>query len=425
MVKKGIIALSPLLVFIVLYLVTSIIARDFYKVPITVAFMVASIYAVIMAGGIPLRKRIDIYSRGAGTGQMMLMIWIFILAGAFANSAKAMGSIDATVNLALTLLPANMLLAGLFLAACFISLSVGTSVGTIVALTPIAAGVASQTGTALPLMVAVVVGGSFFGDNLSFISDTTIVATSTQGCRLSDKFRVNSYIVIPAAIAILAIYVVMGLHTQAPQKVGPVSLLKVIPYLVVLLTAVCGMNVMAVLTLGIALTGAIGLIDGSFDFYGWMGSMGQGIMGMGELIIITMMAGGLLEIIKHQGGIDFLIQRMTRHIHTKRGAELAIAALVSLVDLCTANNTVAIITVGGIAKQIGDRFGVDNRKCASILDTFSCMMQGLIPYGAQMLMASGLAALNPISILPYLYYPMAIGFTALLAILLRYPKHVS
>nr|WP_173849352.1 Na+/H+ antiporter NhaC family protein [Prevotella sp. P5-126] len=425
MVKKGIIALSPLLVFIVLYLVTSIIARDFYKVPITVAFMVASIYAVIMAGGIPLRKRIDIYSRGAGTGQMMLMIWIFILAGAFANSAKAMGSIDATVNLALTLLPANMLLAGLFLAACFISLSVGTSVGTIVALTPIAAGVACQTGTALPLMVAVVVGGSFFGDNLSFISDTTIVATSTQGCRLSDKFRVNSYIVIPAAIAILAIYVVMGLHTQAPQKVGPVSLLKVIPYLVVLLTAVCGMNVMAVLTLGIALTGAIGLIDGSFDFYGWMGSMGQGIMGMGELIIITMMAGGLLEIIKHQGGIDFLIQRMTRHIHTKRGAELAIAALVSLVDLCTANNTVAIITVGGIAKQIGDRFGVDNRKCASILDTFSCMMQGLIPYGAQMLMAAGLAALNPISILPYLYYPMAIGFTALLAILLRYPKHVS
>lgn len=423
--KKGIIALSPLLVFIVLYLVTSIIARDFYKVPITVAFMVASIYAVIMAGGIPLRKRIDIYSRGAGTGQMMLMIWIFILAGAFANSAKAMGSIDATVNLALTLLPANMLLAGLFLAACFISLSVGTSVGTIVALTPIAAGVASQTGTALPLMVAVVVGGSFFGDNLSFISDTTIVATSTQGCRLSDKFRVNSYIVIPAAIAILAIYVVMGLHTQAPQKVGPVSLLKVIPYLVVLLTAVCGMNVMAVLTLGIALTGAIGLIDGSFDFYGWMGSMGQGIMGMGELIIITMMAGGLLEIIKHQGGIDFLIQRMTRHIHTKRGAELVIAALVSLVDLCTANNTVAIITVGGIAKQIGDRFGVDNRKCASILDTFSCMMQGLIPYGAQMLMAAGLAALNPISILPYLYYPMAIGFTALLAILLRYPKHVS
>jgi len=424
-VKKGIIALSPLLVFIVLYLVTSIIARDFYKVPITVAFMVASIYAVIMAGGIPLRKRIDIYSRGAGTGQMMLMIWIFILAGAFANSAKAMGSIDATVNLALTLLPANMLLAGLFLAACFISLSVGTSVGTIVALTPIAAGVASQTGTALPLMVAVVVGGSFFGDNLSFISDTTIVATSTQGCRLSDKFRVNSYIVIPAAIAILAIYVVMGLHTQAPQKVGPVSLLKVVPYLVVLLTAVCGMNVMAVLTLGIALTGAIGLIDGSFDFYGWMGSMGQGIVGMGELIIITMMAGGLLEIIKHQGGIDFLIQHMTRHIHTKRGAELAIAALVSLVDLCTANNTVAIITVGGIAKQIGDRFGVDNRKCASILDTFSCMMQGLIPYGAQMLMAAGLAALNPISILPYLYYPMAIGFTALLAILLRYPKHVS
>lgn len=423
--KKGIIALSPLLVFIILYLVTSIIARDFYKVPITVAFMAASVYAVVVAGGIPLRQRIDVFSRGAGTSQMMLMIWIFILAGAFANSAKAMGAIDATVNLTLTLLPANMLLAGLFLAACFISLSVGTSVGTIVALTPIAAGIASQTGTALPLMVAVVVGGSFFGDNLSFISDTTIVATSTQGCRLADKFRVNSFIVIPAALVILIIYVVMGSEVAAPHQVGEVSLWKVLPYLAVLVTAICGMNVMAVLTIGIVLTGAIGIILGEFDAYSWMGAMGQGIVGMGELIIITMMAGGLLELIKQQGGIDFLIQRMTRHIHSKRGAELSIAALVALVDLTTANNTVAIITVGGIAKQIGDRFGVDNRKCASILDTFSCMAQGLIPYGAQLLMAGGLAAINPISIMPYLYYPLAIGIAALLAILLRYPKHVS
>lgn len=423
--KKGIIALSPLLVFIILYLVTSIIARDFYKVPITVAFMAASVYAVVVAGGMPLRQRIDVFSRGAGTSQMMLMIWIFILAGAFANSAKEMGAIDATVNLTLTLLPAQMLLAGLFLAACFISLSVGTSVGTIVALTPIAAGIASQTGTALPLMVAVVVGGSFFGDNLSFISDTTIVATSTQGCRLADKFRVNSYIVIPAALVILMVYVVMGSHVSAPQHVGEVSLLKVLPYLAVLVTAVCGMNVMAVLTLGILLTGIIGITLGEFDVYSWMGAMGTGIVGMGELIIITMMAGGLLELIKQQGGIDFLIQRMTRHINSKRGAELSIAALVALVDLTTANNTVAIITVGGIAKQIGDRFGVDNRKCASILDTFSCMAQGIIPYGAQMLMAGGLAAINPVSIMPYLYYPLAIGITALLAILLRYPKHVS
>ena len=423
--RKGLLALSPLMVFILLYLVTSIIARDFYKVPITVAFMAASMYAVVMSGGIPLRQRIDIYSRGAAKGQMMLMIWLFILAGAFSHTAKVMGAIDATVNMALTFLPANMLLAGLFLAACFISVSVGTSVGTIVALTPIAAGVAEQTGTSIPLMTAVVVGGSFFGDNLSFISDTTIIATSTQGCKLSDKFRVNSFIVVPAAIVILIVYLFMGANISAPQQIPEVAYLKVLPYLLVLITAILGMNVMAVLSLGIILTGCIGIADGSFDVFGWMGAMGEGITGMGELIIITMMAGGLLEIIKHNGGIDFIIDRLTRHVSTKRGAEMAVAALVSVVDFCTANNTVAIITVGGIAKRIADRFGVDNRKCASILDTFSCTVQGLIPYGAQMLMAAGLAQLNPISILPYLYYPFAIGIAALLSIWLRYPKRYS
>ena len=423
--KKGLLALSPLAVFILLYLVTSIIARDFYKVPITVAFMATSMYAVLISGGIPLRERIDIYSQGAAKGQMMLMIWIFILAGAFAHTAKVMGAIDATVNLALTLLPGNMLLAGLFLAACFISISVGTSVGTIVALTPIAAGIAEQTGTSIPMMTAVVVGGSFFGDNLSFISDTTIAATSTQGCKLSDKFRVNSFIVVPAAIIILVVYLFIGADIHSPQDVPDIAYLKVMPYLVVLITAIMGMNVMAVLSLGIILTGTIGCLSGSFDTYGWFSAMGEGIIGMGELIIITMMAGGLLEIIKHNGGIDFIIQRLTRHVSTKRGAEMTVAGLVSFVDLCTANNTVSIITVGGIAKQIADRFGVDNRKCASILDTFSCMVQGLIPYGAQMLMAAGLAQLNPISILPYLYYPIAIGVAAFLSILLRYPKRYS
>jgi len=409
----------------VLYLVTSIIARDFYKVPITVAFMVASAYAVVISGGIPLRKRIDVFSAGAGKGQMMLMIWIFILAGAFAHSAKEMGAIDATVYLALDILPGNMLLAGLFLATCFISLSVGTSVGTIVALTPIAAGIAEQTGTPVALMTAVVVGGSFFGDNLSFISDTTIAATATQGCKLSDKFRVNSFIVIPAAIVILAVYLVMGIGIHSPQHVPEVNAVKVVPYITVLITAVFGMNVMAVLTTGIILTGIIGIYNGSFDMFGWFEAMGDGIKGMGELIIITMMAGGLMEIIKHNGGIDFIINRLTRHVSSKRGAELAVAGLVSLVNLCTANNTVAIITVGGIAKQIGDRFGVDNRKCASILDTFSCTMQGVIPYGAQLLMASGLAQLNPVSIMPYLYYPLAIGIAAMFSILFRYPKRYS
>ena len=423
--KKGLLALSPLMVFITLYLVTSIIAGDFYRVPITVAFMAASVYAVAISGGMSLAKRIDTFSQGASTNQMMLMVWIFVLAGAFANSAKAMGSIDATVNLTLALLPPQMLLAGLFLAACFISLSIGTSVGTIVALTPIAAGLAQHMGTSVPMLTAVIVGGSFFGDNLSFISDTTIAATQTQGCKLSDKFRVNSFLVMPAALIIFILYIVIGKQVQAPDQQPPIDVLKVVPYIVVLVTAIFGMNVMAVLTLGILLTGIIGIATGSYDLYGWLGSMGQGILGMGELIIITLMAGGLLAIIKQQGGIDYLIRLLTRRVSGKRGAELSVAALVSMVNVCTANNTVAIITVGGIAKQIGDRYGIDNRKCASILDTFSCFTQGLLPYGAQMLMAAGLAQLNPVAIIPYLYYPFAIGIVALLAIIFRFPKRYS
>ena len=251
------------------------------------------------------------------------------------------------------------------------------------------------------------------------------MATQTQGCRLSDKFRVNVFIVAPAAIVILIVYFLMGTGVQTPQQIPPVEWVKVIPYLVVLITAILGMNVMAVLTLGILLTGLIGLLTGSFDIYGWFGAMGEGILSMGELIIITMMAGGMLELIRQQGGIDFIIRLLTRRVNGKRGAELSIAALVSLVDICTANNTVAILTVGRISKEVGDRYGVDNKKCASILDTFSCTVQGLIPYGAQMLIAAGLASLNPISILPYLYYPFALGIVALLSILFRYPKRYS
>ena len=423
--KKGLIALSPLMVFILFYLVTSIIAGDFYKIPITVAFMVSSIYAVIIFNGKPLMARINTFSRGAATEQMMLMIWIFVLAGAFAYSAKQMGCIDATVNLTLSLLPPQMLLAGMFLAACFISLSIGTSVGTIAALVPIAAGVADETGLSIAMMTAVIVGGSFFGDNLSFISDTTIMATQTQNCRLSDKFRVNIFIVAPAALIILVVYLLMGQGTSAPQHIPPVEWIKVMPYLVVLISAILGMNVMAVLTTGILLTGIIGIFTGGFDLFGWFGAMGKGILSMGELIIVTLMAAGILELIRQQGGIDFIIQQLTRRVTSKRGAELSIAALVSLVDICTANNTVAILTVGGITKEVGDRFGVDNKKCASILDTFSCTIQGIIPYGAQMLIAAGLASINPVAILPYLYYPLTLGIVALLSILLRYPKRYS
>ena len=423
--KKGIIALSPLLLFVVLYLATSIIAGDFYKVPITVAFMLSSIYAIAISGHQPLAKRIQTYSAGASTDNMMLMLWIFVMAGAFANTAKQMGSIDATVVLTLSALPANMLLAGIFLAACFISISIGTSVGTIVALTPIAAGIAHSTGASVPFIVGIVAGGSFFGDNLSFISDTTVAATRTLECKMSDKFKVNSFIAIPAAVVVLIVYLFMGAGINVPSNLPDVNFIKVLPYLVVLVTAAFGMNVLVVLTIGIALTGIIGISDGTYDLFGWLHSMGEGITGMGELIIITMMAGGLLEIIRINGGIDYIIERLTAHIGGKRGAELTIAFLVSFVNLCTANNTVAILTVGSIAKRVSQQFGIDNRKAASILDTFSCCVQGIIPYGAQLLMAAGLAKINPVNILPYVYYPLVLAVSAICSILFRFPKRYS
>lgn len=427
--KKGLLALSPLILLIALIaLFTGYSAEESHKdtsLSLTVAFMISSIYAVAISGGMPIRKRIDTYSRGAGANNLMLMLWIYVLAGAFAASAKAMGAVDATVNLALSLLPASMILPGLFLAACFISLSIGTSVGTIVALVPIAAGLAHSVDANLALTVAIIVGGAYFGDNLSFISDTTVVATQTQGCQMSDKFRVNALIVIPAAIIILIIYGILGAGTKAPTHIDAVQYMEVLPYIVVLVTAIAGMNVMAVLTLGSILCGIIGIIDGGYDIFGWFSAMGNGVIGMGELIIIAMMAGGMLEIIRENGGIDFIISKITAHVNSKRGAELSIAALVSMVNICTANNTVAILTVGNISKKIGDKFGVDNRKAASILDTFSCTIQGLIPYGVQMLLAAGLSGLSPLDIIPYLYYPMAIGLAALFAILFRYPRRFS
>ena len=427
--KKGLLALSPLILLIALIaLFTGYSAEESHKdtsLSLTVAFMISSIYALAISGGMPIRKRIDTYSRGAGANNLMLMLWIYVLAGAFAASAKAMGAVDATVNLALSLLPASMILPGLFLAACFISLSIGTSVGTIVALVPIAAGLAHSVDANLALTVAIIVGGAYFGDNLSFISDTTVVATQTQGCQMSDKFRVNALIVIPAAVIILIIYGILGAGTKAPTHIDAVQYMKVLPYIVVLVTAIAGMNVMAVLTLGSILCGIIGIIDGGYDIFGWFSAMGNGVIGMGELIIIAMMAGGMLEIIRENGGIDFIISKITAHVNSKRGAELSIAALVSMVNTCTANNTVAILTVGNISKKIGDKFGEDNRKAASILDTFSCTIQGLIPYGVQMLLAAGLSGLSPLDIIPYLYYPMAIGLAALFAILFRYPRRFS
>ncbi len=423
--NKGFLALSPLVVFIVLYLGLSLVAGNFNSVPLTVVFLISSVYAVATSTKFSLKERIDIYGQGASTPNLLLMLWIYVLAGAFSQSAKGMGAIDTTVNLALEILPPSMILPGLFITACFISLSIGTSVGTVVTLVPIAAGIATQTNSNVALLTAVIVGGAYFGDNLSFISDTTVVATQTQGVRMKDKFKVNLLIVAPAVVVVLAVYAFVGFGMQAPTHIGQTDLLKVIPYLVVLVTAVCGLNVMAVLVCGIALCGIIGVLGGTYSFYGWLNALGTGIVGMGELIIIAMMAGGMLEIIKVNGGIDYIIERLSSRIRGKRGAEFTIAALVSLVNLCTANNTVAILTVGNIAKQISEKFGIDPRKAASILDTFSCTIQGIIPYGVQILLAAGLAHVQPVDIIPYLYYPFAIGIAAVLSILLRYPKRYS
>ena len=411
-----------MLVFMAVYLVGSILAGDFYKVPLTVAFLAASAYAVCITPKLKLKKRIAIFSRGAGDENLMLMVWIFILAGAFAKAAGAMGAIDATVDLTLRMLPDSMLLPGLFLAACFISLSIGTSVGTVVALTPVAVGIAEQTGSSLPLIVAIVVGGSFFGDNLSFISDTTIVATQTQGVRMSDKFKANIYLAGPAALMALVLYIILGQGVQAPSDVDWPEWYKVLPYVAVLVLATSGMNVLVVLLIGIVLAGIIGMACGDFDLMGWMGAMGEGVMGMSELIIVTLLAGGMLALIRHNGGIDWLIRVLTRRINGKRGAKLTIALLVILADLCTANNTIALITVGPVARDIADRYGVDPRMSASLLDTFSCFAQGLIPYGAQLLMAAGLAAISPFDIIAYLYYPIILGAIAVLGILFRFPR---
>ena len=415
-------ALSPFLIFMVVYLVGSIIAGDFYELPLTVAFLVASAYAIAITPKIKLRERINIFSRGAGDENIMLMIWIFVLAGAFATAASKMGAIDATVNLTLRLLPASMLLPGLFLAACFISLSIGTSVGTVVALTPVAVGIAEQTGCSLPMIVALVVGGAFFGDNLSFISDTTIVATQTQGCKMNDKFKANIWLAAPASILVLITYIFIGQGVHVPEYLPAVEWYKVIPYVAVLVMAIIGVNVLIVLFIGILLAGIIGILAGSFNTIGWMGAMGEGIMGMSELIIVTLLAGGMLALIRHNGGIDYLIRALTIRIRGKRGAKFTIALLVILADMCTANNTIALVTVGPMAREIADKYGIDRRISASLLDTFSCFTQGLLPYGAQLLMAAGLAKITPFEIIGYLYYPIALGAMAVLGIIFNYPR---
>ena len=427
----GLKALSPLIVFLGLYLISCIIAQDFYAIPISAAFLLASVYAICICKGGSLEEKISVFSKGAGDKNVLLMIWIFVLAGAFASTAKDIGAIDATVNLALKILPGKLLYAGLFLASCFISMSIGTSVGTIVALVPLAAGIAQEISFGADLasntafITGIIVGGSFFGDNLSFISDTTIAATRSQGCSMSDKFKVNLRIVGPAALVVTTLYVILGASVSATPEAGAVNWILLIPYVMIIGLALSGLNVTAVLTIGIFVNAILGFITGGFSWSGWLVSIGNGISGMGDLIMVTMLAGGMLEVIRVNGGLDYIVDGLTRRISGKRGAEFSIAGLVSLANLCTANNTIAIITTGQICRDIAERFGIDPRKAASIMDTFSCLVQGFIPYGAQLLMAAGLAGVSSISISGYLYYPFVMGLFAILSIIFRLPRRYS
>ena len=388
-------------------------------------FITLSIVTILLSRGMKFRERINEFSKGAGQKDLLLMVWIFVLAGAFASSAKAMGAVDATVNLTLQLLPANFLVAGLFISACLVSLCMGTSVGTIVAFMPIAASLADKMEISLPLMAAAIVGGAFFGDNLSFISDTTIVATQSQGCKPSDNFRYNLFLVLPVAVIVGIIYLVLGAGNNEAIMGETVLWWKIIPYAAVLISAALGMNVMLVLLMGNVLTGVVGMADGSYSFMQWTSSLTEGIMGMSELILISMMAGGIFALITKQGVMERFMRLVSMKIHTKRGAELSICLLVGAVNTLTANNTVAILSVGDIAKQISTRFGIDPRRSASLLDTTSCAVQGILPYGAQLLMASSLAGISALSIIPYLYYPMFIGLIVLLTILIPVRRRQS
>lgn len=424
--RRGWLALMPLILLAVLMAMLGTIMGNFSKVPMTIVFLLTSIASLFTLRGYKIEERVRCFSHGAGSPDLLLMVWIFVLAGAFASSAKAMGAVSATVDLTMICLPDSALLAGLFLVSCIVSICIGTSVGTIVALVPMASELASRSGIVLPLMVAAVVGGSFFGDNLSFISDTTVAATKTQNCSMRDKFRTNFRIVLPAALICFIIYVLLGQGAQSQivfSANGEIHWVRVLPYVAVLVSALCGVNVLIVLCLGTLLTGIVGVADGAYTLSGWITSMAEGVTSMGDLILISMIAGGLLAVVRKGGGVTYLVRALTRRVHSRRGAECCISALVALTNCCTANNTVAILSVGSITKDISERFGVDKRRAASLLDIFSCVTQGIIPYGAQLLMASGLAVISPLDITPYLYYPLLLAVCAIISILISKKKY--
>ncbi|MCU7744518.1 Na+/H+ antiporter NhaC family protein [Priestia megaterium] len=415
-------ALLPLGVFLVLFVGSGIITGDFYKLPVLVAIIIAAIVALAMNRKDSLNVKVERFAKGAGHPDIIIMVLIFILAGAFSQVAKGMGAVDSTVNLALSVLPQSLVVVGIFVIGAFISISMGTSMGTIAALGPIAVGISEQAHVSITLAIAAVVGGAMFGDNLSVISDTTIAAVRTQKTNMSDKLKVNFFIVLPAAIVTVILLLVMTLGNTSSVEIKDFSWFKILPYVGVLVAAIFGANVLSILTGGIVLASVIGLADGSYTLSSLAKTVTEGIGGMSELIILSLLIGGMVELIRYNGGIQFLLNLLTRRIQTKKGGEFSIAGLVSLTNLATANNTISIITAGPLAKEISDKYSIDNRKSASLLDLFSCSVQGLIPYGAQMLLAAGFAKVSPIEIIPFTFYPMLTAVCGVIAIVIGFPR---
>ncbi|MFS0862178.1 Na+/H+ antiporter NhaC family protein [Fredinandcohnia sp. 179-A 10B2 NHS] len=421
--KGSLLALLPLFVFVLLFIGVGVIAKDFSILPLNVAILVAAVIALVMNRKESFSNKIEIFCKSAGDSNIILMCIIFVLAGAFAGVAREMGAVESTVNLGLSFLPENLLLVGLFVIGCFISISMGTSMGTVVALAPIGIGIAEQTDISMALTMATVVGGAMFGDNLSMISDTTIAAVRTQKTKMSDKFKVNFLIVLPGAIiTAIILFILTSGNSASISGDHSFEIVKVLPYLAVLAAAIAGLNVILVLLGGIVFAGIVGLSTGGFTFTGYLQSIGNGLISMEDLAIVALLIGGVVGLIKHNGGIDYLLHFVTSRIKSKKGAEFGIASLVSITDVATTNNTISIMITGPLAKNIADQYDIEPRKSASLLDLFSCAFQGIIPYGGQILAAAGLAAISPASLVPYSFYPILVGVCGVIAILIGFPK---
>lgn len=415
-------ALLPILVFLLIFLGSGFITGDFYSMPAIVAFLIALVVAFAQNKKLKFSDKMKLAAQSVGDENIITMCLIFLAAGAFSGAVKAAGGVDSTVNLGLSIMPSGVAVAGLFVIGCFISISMGTSVGTITALAPIAVGISDRTGFSMAMCAGAVVGGAMFGDNLSMISDTTIAAVKTQGCEMKDKFRENFMIVLPAAVLTIVIFLVLARNGHYEGGEYSYNIFRVLPYLVVLVGALIGINVFIVLISGTVLSLVVGIATGAFSAAEMFTHVGDGITGMYDITVISMIVACIVALVKEYGGIDFVLSFIKKRINDEKGGELGIAALALLVDMCTANNTVAIVMAGPIAKNISDDFGVTPRRSASLLDMFSSMGQGLIPYGAQLLAASSLTGLTPFAIIPYCFYPFFMGVSGLFFIFIKKRK---